>query len=113
MTRREDLLPGVTSDECPPRVVVNSRDTVIRARRVAILRDLANVCILAGVDYVFLSWPSTHIPTLDRDASMLFVAALNGVVVAHIAMSRLAPRWAAKRIATTWNLRERSRFFQG
>ena len=113
MARRDDLLPGVISDECPPRVVLNSRDTVVRARRHAVLRDLANVLILAGVDYVFMTWPSTHIPTLDREASMLFVAALNGVVVAHIAMSRLAPRWAAKRIATTWNLRERARFFQG
>ena len=106
------MLPGVTSEECPPRVVTNSADVVSTARRRAVLRDLANVILLAGVDYVFLNWPSTHIPSLDRDGSLLFVAALNGVVVTHMVMSRLTPKWAARRIASTWCLRERSRFFQ-
>ena len=106
------MLPGVTSEECPPRVVTNSADVVSTARRRAVLRDLANVILLAGVDYVFLNWPSTHIPSLDRDGSLLFFAALNGVVVTHMVMSRLTPKWAARRIASTWCLRERSRFFQ-
>ena len=109
---RRDLLPGVTIDDCPPRIVTNSADVVSSARRRAVLRDLANVFLLAGVDYVFLNWPATHIPTLDRDGSVIFLAALNGIVATHMIMSRLTPKWAARRIAATWCLRERSRFFQ-
>lgn len=111
MTRR-DLLPGVTSNECPPRVVANTRETIIRARRRAVLRDLANVLLLAGVDYVFLNWPSTHIPALSREASVMFLAALNATVGTQMLISRMLPRWTARRIATTWCLRERARFFQ-
>ena len=106
------MLPGVTAEECPPVVVANSADVIAAARRRAIFRDLANVMLLAAVDYVFLNWPLTHIPALDRNGSMLFLAALNGVVATHMIMSRLAPKWAARRIASTWCLRERSRFFQ-
>jgi hypothetical protein len=109
---RRDLLPGVTAESCPPRVVANSREVIERARRNAVLRDLANVVLLAGVDYVFLTWPSTHVPAVSREHSMLLLALLNAGLVTHMVMSRLTAKWTARRIASTWCLRERARFFQ-
>lgn len=109
----KDLLPGVEADPIPPVVVADSRATILRARRRAALRDAVNIFLAIAVDYVFLQWPSTHIPLLDRYDSMVLVALLNAAIVTHTVMSRLTARWAARRIASTWCLRERARFFQG
>ncbi|HUP46615.1 MAG TPA: hypothetical protein VM779_14000 [Thermoanaerobaculia bacterium] len=110
---RRDLLPGIETDSCPPRVVVNSRDLVLRARRVAALRDIANLILLGMVDYAALYWPSTHFPFLGREDSIVLLALVNSAFITHAIMSRLVARWSARRIATTWCLRERARFFQG
>ncbi len=111
MTRR-NLLPGVTADACPPEVVIESCRAIRRARFRAAARDVAHVLLLGGVDYFFLHWPNAHVPMVDRGASVIVLAALNSIVITHITLSRLVPRLAAKRIATTWCLRERARFFQ-
>lgn len=110
--RKPDLLPGVVTDSCPPVIVIGSRETIVRARRRAIVRDVTNLMILAAVDYVSLRWPSVHIPLVNRDQSMLLVGLLNAAVITHILMTRVAARLAARRIAATWSLRERARFFQ-
>ena len=109
---RPDLLPGVLTDSCPPAVVVDSRQTVLQARRRALVRDVSNLVLLAAVDYVSLRWPAVHIPLVNREQSMMLVALLNATVVTHIVMTRIAARLAARRIAATWSLRERARFFQ-
>jgi hypothetical protein len=109
---RPDLLPGVVTDSCPPVAVIGSRETIVRARRRAIFRDVTNLAILGAVDYVSLHWPSAHIPLVNREQSMLLVGLLNATVITHIVMTRIAARLAARRIAATWSLRERARFFQ-
>lgn len=111
MTRR-DLLPGVAPDSDSPAVAVDSYRAIRRARIHAVARDVANFLLLAGVDYFFLRWPNAHVPTFDRSTSVLILAVLNLVVITHIMLSRVVPRMTAKRIAATWCLRERARFFQ-
>lgn len=108
---KPDLLPGVTTDSCPPVVVADSRRAVLRARRRAWLRDASNLVLLAAVDYVCIAWPAAHIPFIGREESMILVALLNAAVITHVVMSRLSARLAARRIAGTWCHRERARFF--
>ena len=110
---RTDLLPGVRTDSCPPRVLVDSRTLVLRARRRAAIRDAANLILLGLVNYVAWNWPLTHVPFMDREESVLLLAVVNAVVLTHMLTSRMFARWSARRIATTWCLRERARFFQG
>ena len=110
---RRDLLPGVQTDSCPPAVIADSRRTVVRARRLAVIRDTFNVLLLMGVDYSAMHWPSTHIPFVSREDSIVLLALLNAAVITQMIMTRLIARWSARRIATTWCLRERARFFQG
>lgn len=110
---RRDLLPGVETDSCPPAVVADSRRTVLRARRIAVVRDTANVVLLLAVDYAAYHWPATHIPLLGREDSIVLLSLLNAAVFTQMIMTRLIARWSARRIATTWCLRERARFFQG
>jgi hypothetical protein len=107
----KDLLPGVRPDECPPRVVVASRREVSRARLRATLRDVAQIFLLLGIDYFFTQWPTTHIPSLSRAHTLLVVVALNVGVITHVVLSRLIPKLKARRIAATWCLAERARFF--
>ncbi|MGZ8869074.1 MAG: hypothetical protein ACXW2P_12085, partial [Thermoanaerobaculia bacterium] len=109
---RPDLLPGVVTDSCPPVAVIGSRETIVRARRRAIFRDVTNLVILSAVDYVALRWPSAHIPLVNREQSMLLVGLLNATVITHIVMTRVVARLAVRRIAATWSLRERARFSQ-
>lgn len=109
---RHDLLPGVTVADCPPRVVFDSKRAIRRARFRATLRDGVQVILLGAVDYLFMRWPLTHIPELDRDRSVLIVATLNSLILTHVMVSRIFPRWSARRIASTWCAAERSRFFR-
>lgn len=108
---RRDLLPGVTTDDCPPVVVFDSKSAIRRARRRAALRDFAQLALLGGVDYLFLHWPLTHIPSFGRDGSVMIVASLNSLILTHAIVSRTFPRWTARRIASTWCPSERRRFF--
>lgn len=108
---RRDLLPGVADDGCPPAVVIDSRRIVVRARRRAAACDAAQIALLAGLDLLFVRWPYAHVPFVQRDASVMVVAALNAAVVTYAVIVRMFPRWSARRIATTWCLAERARFF--
>lgn len=108
---RRDLLPGTTAEIPAPPVVFDSRSAVKRARRRAAIRDAAQLMILAGVDWLFVRWPYAHVPGLDRWHSVLVVAVLNAAVLTHVIVSRTFPRWTARRIAASWCLAERARFF--
>ncbi len=112
MARRE-LLPGIAAEDCPPAVVFDSRRAIARARRRAAFHDFSQLLLLTGVDWMFVHWPYTHVPSMDRAHTVLVVALLNAVLLTHIIVVRTFPRWSARRIATTWCLSERARFFQG
>ena len=109
---RRDLLPGVVDDGCPPVAVFDSQRAIRRARRNAAIRDAIQLVFLFGVDWMFVRWPNTHVPGLDRGDSVFAVAILNAAIITHVIVSRSFPRWSAKRIARTWTLSERARFFQ-
>ena len=105
-----DLLPGVTSDHCPPVVVFDSARAIRRARRVAAVRDAMQLILIAAVDYLFVHFPRTHVPTFDRHDSLMVLGALNVMLLAHVVLSRAIARWRARRVASTWCVSERSRF---
>ncbi len=107
---RQKLLPGIESPECPPSVVCDSRASIRRARIRATVRDFLQVVFLISVDYLFIRWPSTHLPFTDRHTSVLLVAAANAASLTWLWLSRVAPRWSARRIAATWSASERRRF---
>ncbi len=107
---RSELLPGVVRGGCEPRVVCNSRRVIVRARRLALLRDVAQLLLVIAVDAMFARWPMTRIPMLDRAGSVAVVAFFNALVLLHMIGSRKLPAWNARRIAATWCATERSRF---
>ncbi|MEO6486483.1 MAG: hypothetical protein ABIO78_00925 [Thermoanaerobaculia bacterium] len=109
---RKDLLPGVGEETSPPTVTADTRRAITRARRQAVVRDIANMVFLLALDYFFMRWPSTHIPAMSRHSSAMVLLVLNAMVVTYVVIARLKPRMRARRIAATWSLRERSRFFQ-
>lgn len=75
------------------------------------MRDVANVLLLAGVDYFFVTHPTSHIPLIDRSTTVVILAAFNAAVLTQIVLSRVFARLTARRIASTWGLAERARFF--
>ena len=108
---RRTLLPGVSDAGAPPPVVIDSRVVVARARRRAIVRDVIDLLLLVCVDGLFLRWNHAHVPFLDRHDSLLVLLALNAMLVGYVWLVRALPRWTARRVATTWCLAERTRFF--
>ena len=110
MTMKE-LLPGIDPEATPRVVFVDSRSAVSRARRRAVIRDAAQILLLGGVDWLFVHWPHSHVPMLDRTYSLLVVGALNAGMLIHMFVVRALPRWSARRVASTWCLTERARFF--
>jgi hypothetical protein len=107
---RQNLLPGVTAGGSEPMVVFDSRRVVMRARHIAIARDVAQIALLVAVDWLFQNWPSTHIPLLDRADSLALLGIVNMLTIGHVWTSRAFPRWRARRIAATWSQTERHRF---
>jgi hypothetical protein len=105
-----DLLPGVTTRSCPPRVVCDARAAIRAAKRRAYLRDGLQITLLVAVDYLFIHWPDSRMPFLDRGSSLDFLRAVNAVAVADLWLTRALPKWWAKRIAHTWSRTERDRF---
>lgn len=106
---RQDLLPGVTAGGVEPMVVCDSRPVVLRARRMTIMRDGAQLVLLVGVDWLFHSWPSTHIPLLSRNDSLIVLGIVNVLTLAHLWAVRAYPKWRARKIASTWCEPERQR----
>jgi hypothetical protein len=109
---RRTLLPGVSDAGVPPPVVIDSRVVVARARRRAIVRDIVDFLLLVCVDGLFLRWPHAHVPFLDRGDSTMVVVGLNVMLIGYLWLARSIPRWTARRVATTWSLAERTRFFR-
>ena len=107
---KRTLLPGVAPSGAPPEVVFESRRVVTSARRRAVVRDVFDLLLLAGVDWLFMRWPHAHVPALDRDQTALIVAAANALVITFIWTSRALPRWRARRVASTWSASEKNRF---
>jgi hypothetical protein len=105
-----ELLPGVTTDSCPPRVVFDAHVAIRRARRRAMLRDAVQITLLLSVDYLFIHWPESRMPFMQREASMAFLRGVNIVAVPDLWLMRALPKWSARRIAGTWSRRERERF---
>ena len=105
-----ELLPGVTSDSCPPEIVCNAHNEIRKARRRAIARDVAQVVMLAAVDILFVHWPESRMPFLDRAHSLTILRTINALIVADLWLTRAVPRWTAKRIASTWCKAEREKF---
>jgi len=109
---RRSLLPGVSDAEAPPPVVTDSRAVVSKARLRAIIRDVIDLLLLVCVDGLFLRWPQAHVPLLDRHDSLLVLLALNAILLGYVWLARALPRWTARRMATTWCLAERTKFFR-
>ena len=106
------MLPGIAAAACAPSVMFDSRRAIARARRRAALRDFVQLLLVVGVDWMVVRWPYSHVPAMGRPGSVLLVALLNAAVLTHLIVSRTFPRWSARRIAATWCLSERARFFQ-
>jgi hypothetical protein len=109
---RRTLLPGVSDAGAPPAVIIASRAVVAKARFRAIVRDVIDLLLLICVDGLFLRWPLAHVPLLDRHDSLLALLLLNAMLLGYVWLARAIPRWTARRVATTWCLAERTRFFR-
>ncbi len=107
---KPELLPGVTTDGCPPRVACDAHAAIRRARVRAGVRDFLQISLILAVDYLFIHWPESRMPFLDRGQSLAFLRGVNFVIVAHLWLARALPKWWARRIAGTWSRRERERF---
>ena len=90
-------------------VVFDSRRVILRARRMAMAHDVAQLVLLASVDWLFQNWPSTHIPMFGRGDSLVLLGIVNAAAVAHVWATRAVPRWRARRISATWSSTERRR----
>jgi hypothetical protein len=106
------LLPGVSRSALRPAAVFESKRVVRRARMRAVLHDTFDVLLLISVDWFFIRWPRAHVPFLDRHASVLVLAAVNGALLTYVLLMRVFPRWRARRVALTWSFTERARFFK-
>ena len=109
MATRE-LLPGITEEGRAPAIRCDSRRVIRRARRVAFARDVAQLIVVAGLDFFFAAVPSTHIPFTDRPRSLAILALFNVGVAAYAVLCRKVPHWNARRMASTWSADERRRF---
>ena len=109
---KDELLPGVSTSSCPPRVVCDAHAEIRRARRRAWLRDGLQISLLVGVDYLFIRWPESRMPFLDRTSSLTLLRGMNLAILGHLWLMRALPKWWAKRIATTWCRSEREKFLR-
>lgn len=109
---KNDLLPGVSTSSCPPRVVCDAHEAIKRARRRAWIRDGVQLSLLLAVDYLFVHWPESRMPFADRHASLTFLRGTNLAIFAHLWLVRAVPKWSARRIAATWSRPEREKFLR-
>jgi len=108
--RKPELLPGVTSSASPPEVVCDAHAAIRSARRRAWVRDGLQLTLLVAVDWLFVYWPDSRMPFLEREASLALLRAMNVVILGHMWLVRALPRWTAKRISSTWCRSERDKF---
>ena len=109
---KNELLPGVSTSSCPPRVACDAHDAIKRARRRAWIRDGVQLTLLAGVDYLFVHWPESRLPFLDRGSSLAMLRGVNLALIGHLWLARALPKWSARRVAATWSRREREKFLR-
>jgi hypothetical protein len=109
---RNELLPGVSTSSCPPRIVFDAHEAIKRARRRAWIRDGVQLSLILAVDYLFVHWPESRMPFLDRRVSLAFLRGVNFAMAGHLWLARALPKWSAKRIAATWNRLEREKFLR-
>ncbi|HEX2061821.1 MAG TPA: hypothetical protein VHK90_13865 [Thermoanaerobaculia bacterium] len=105
-----DLLPGVTTDSCPPRVVCDAHTAIRKARRRVYVKDALQLGLLLAVDYLFVHWPESRLPFLDRGSSLTALQLVNFAIVGDLWLRRAVPKWWARHIAGTWSRGERDRF---
>lgn len=106
---RQELLPGISREGCPPVVVCDPRPAIRRARRRALFRDVLQLLLVIAVDALLIRWPAAHVPMLSRFDSVALVALVNAVMIGYIWLTRALPKWSAQRIASTWCPEERKR----
>ena len=106
------LLPGVTTDSCPPLVVCDAHAALRKSRRRALLRDVTQIALLVAVDWLFVHWPDSRLPFADRDLSVTMLRGMNFGIATHLWLSRAVPRWRARLVATTWSRSEREKFLR-
>src|SRR4028118_2184400 len=92
---KPELLPGVLTTSAPPRVVCDAHAAIRRARRRAWLRDGLQIALLLAVDWLFVHWPDSRVPFLDRGTSLSVLRLMNVAILAHICLVRLLPAWRA------------------
>ena len=109
---KDELLPGVSTSACPPRVVCDAHTAIRGARRRAWLRDGLQLALLFAVDYLFVYWPDSRMPFLDRAASLAALRGMNVAIIGHVWLMRALPKWWARRIASTWCRSEREKFLR-
>ena len=109
---KNELLPGVSTASCPPRVMCDAHAEIRRARRRAWVRDGVQFSLLLAVDYLFVHWPESRLPFLDRGTSLAALRGMNVALIGHAWLSRALPKWWAKRIAATWCRSEREKFLR-
>jgi len=107
-----ELLPGITTDSCPPAVVCDARAAWRKARRRALLRDTLQITLLVAVDWLFAHWPESRVPFASRDLSLMMLRGMNAGIAAHLGLSRALPRFQARRVAATWCRSEREKFLR-
>jgi len=107
---KDELLPGVASAACPPRVVADAHDAIRSARRRSLVRDGLHLGLLIAVDWLFVHWADSRMPFLGRHASLSVLRVMNLGIFAHIWLARAMPKWTARRIAATWSRSEREKF---
>jgi len=107
---KDQMLPGVSTTACPPRVVCDAHRAIGAARRRVFLRDGLQFSLLISVDFLFMYWPESRMPFMERHTSLTFLRAMNVAIVGHLWLARALPKWYAKRIAATWCRSEREKF---
>lgn len=107
---KPELLPGVTSFASPPSVVCDAHAAIRGARRRAWVRDALQISLLVVVDWLFVYWPDSRMPFLERETSLSLLRGMNVAILGHVWLVRALPRWTAKRIASTWCRSEREKF---
>jgi hypothetical protein len=107
---KDEMLPGVSTRSCPPRVACDAHSAIRRARRRVWVRDGVQIVLLLAVDWLFVHWPESRIPFADRGTSLAFLRGVNVAIFAHVWFTRALPRWNARRISATWCRSERERF---
>jgi hypothetical protein len=106
----DSLLPGAGNrNSAAPTPVYNARQAISSARRRALLSDVLDVGLLAGVDVIFARWTSATLPFLSRMTSLEILVLANLAILGACVLRRKMPQWRARRISRSWSPTERER----